>query len=88
MGDLGDMYAPYEKDVVSLKKCRFESTSGRPTHGNFPYFNLEYGNGGSFVALGWPGTWEAEFTSISKTETRLICGQRDLATKQIGRAHV
>ena len=81
MGDLGDMYAPYEKDVVSLKKCRFESTSGRPTHGNFPYFNLEYGNGGSFVALGWPGTWEAEFTSISKTETRLICGQRDLATK-------
>ena len=80
LGDHVNKYSPYAIDMQK-NTVEFSSDSGRATHINFPYFNLEYGNGGSFVALGWPGTWEAEFTSISKTETRLICGQRDLATK-------
>ena len=30
----------------------FTSDSGRATHGNFPYFNLEYGDGGAMLAIG------------------------------------
>ena len=43
--------------------ARFLCDSGRPTHEFFPYFNLEIGDGGCFVILGWAGTWEAAFES-------------------------
>lgn len=61
LGDLGNQYKPYSKDL-SKEHVNFVSSSGRPTHGNFPYFNLEYGNGGAMLAIGWAGTWEADFS--------------------------
>lgn len=77
-GDLGDMYAPY---AVALKdhSVTKESTSGRPTHGNFPYFNLEYGSGGTFIAVGWPGCWRASFENKGN-ETRFTGGQHTVST--------
>ena len=73
-GDLGDMYAPYTcklyKNYVSKG-----TDSGRPTHGDFPYFNLEYGNGGTFIAVGWPGSWRATFKSDDNKTTRVTAGQ-------------
>lgn len=79
-GDLGDLYAPYETPLREGDSFRRTSVSGRPTHGTFPYFNFEYGDGGSFVAIGWPGTWYADFTAISGDETRLTCGQGEIRT--------
>ncbi len=77
-GDLGDMYAPYKEKLNNSTFTR-QSTSGRPTHGNFPYFNLEYGKGGVFIAVGWPGCWRAEFKNKGN-ETRFTAGQLDLDT--------
>lgn len=60
MGDHGRLYADYEtalRDTV----VRFVSNSGRATHGYFPYFDLVHGNGGTLLALGWAGTWQAEY---------------------------
>lgn len=61
LGDHGNLYRPYCKDL-SEAPVEFTSDSGRATHGNFPYFNLEYGNGGAMLAIGWAGTWKARFS--------------------------
>ena len=37
----------------------FGSTGGRPSDGTMPYFNLDFGNRGCMVAVGWPGQWSA-----------------------------
>ncbi len=60
LGDHDNFYRPYEQDLSAQGK-KFISSSGRPTHGNFPYFNLECGDGGAMLAIGWAGTWAADF---------------------------
>lgn len=59
LGDHENQYRPYARPVE--EKIAFRSESGRPTHVWFPYFNLEHGEGGTLIALGWAGTWEARF---------------------------
>ncbi len=60
LGDHVNNYRPYTADLTE-KPVRFVSESGRATHEYFPYFNLEYGQGGAMLAIGWAGTWTAEF---------------------------
>lgn len=59
-GDHEKDYEPYCFDLAQ-GDIRFCSDSGRATHVYFPYFNLAYGNGGVMLAIGWAGTWTAEF---------------------------
>lgn len=65
LGDHVNKYKPYDisllKDTVS-----FRSDGGRATHVNFPYFDLAHGNGGTLIALGWAGTWQADFIPKGK----------------------
>ena len=60
LGDHANWYRPYALDVAAQPRY-FESNSGRATHVCFPYFNLEYGDGGAMLAIGWAGTWRADF---------------------------
>jgi len=60
LGDHDNWYRPYAMDLTS-NPVYFESNSGRPTHVRFPYFNLEHGDGGTMLAIGWSGTWRADF---------------------------
>ncbi len=62
MGDHDQFYAAYEND---LKKgdTYFRSEGGRATHVVFPYFDLVSGDGGTLMALGWAGTWDALFSA-------------------------
>ena len=70
LGDHENFYRPYVYDLTETP-VHFLSDSGRPTHVNFPYFNLEYGDGGVMLAIGWAGTWTADFawdgTSVTYT---------------------
>ena len=50
-GDHTNWYRPYALDIASAP-VHFESNSGRATHVSFPYFNLEYGDGGCMLAIG------------------------------------
>lgn len=59
-GDHVNYYRPYAMDIAA-NPISFKSTSGRATHINFPYFNLEYGDVGVMLAIGWGGTWQADF---------------------------
>lgn len=65
LGDHINHYAPYDKDL-EVEEASFVSEGGRATHGNFPYFNLAYGDGGALLALGWAGTWQARFVYDGK----------------------
>ena len=62
MGDHDNWYCAYEHDLLRSDKY-FQSLGGRSTHIVFPYFDLCHGNGGTMIALGWAGTWEALFSS-------------------------
>ncbi len=73
-GDLGDMYAPYSYKLTNNFVEKGTDT-GRPTHVDFPYFNLEYGNGGTFIAVGWPGSWKASFKGEGNGKTHVTAGQ-------------
>ena len=59
-GDLIGGYTPYSYDLTQTP-VHFSQTTGRPSHIHFPYFNLEYGNKGVMLAIGWAGTWNCDF---------------------------
>lgn len=61
LGDHVNLYQPYAHELEQMP-VRFYTDSGRPTHVNFPYFNLEYGDCGVMLAIGWAGTWTADFS--------------------------
>ena len=63
LGDHVNRYAAYEHDLAKADRYFFNK-SGRATHVDFPYFDLVHGDGGTLIALGWAGTWEAIFTSV------------------------
>ena len=62
LGDHENKYTPYEYDLTK-DKVNFVSDTGRATHIYFPYFNIEYADKGCMFAIGWGGTWEADFRS-------------------------
>ena len=66
LGDHDNWYAAYEHDLAKGDQY-FLSTGGRATHIVFPYFDLVHGNGGTMLALGWAGTWEALFSTDLNT---------------------
>ncbi len=70
LGDHDNKYAAYFRDLSKEEEgVSFVSDTGRATHINFPYFNLEYGDGGAMLAIGWAGTWRADFVT-NGDETR------------------
>lgn len=80
LGDHENFYRPYEHDLTEGPRT-FTSVNGRPTHIQFPYFNLEHGDGGALLALGWGGTWEAQLTLEADGLTRFRgTGTRGLRT--------
>lgn len=74
MGDHEYKYEEYDYDL-SQKSVNFRSDLGRATHIYFPYFNLETDDGGALLALGWAGTWEADFVYDANKETTNYKGQ-------------
>ena len=48
---------------------------GYPSDLTMPYFNLEWGGAGVFIAVGWPGQWAAEFARQERTACRVRAGQ-------------
>ena len=74
LGDKECNYLPYEYNLNN-NNAGFKSTSGRPTHVYFPYFNIENDAGGAMLALGWSGTWSADFTYDNVKNTTTFKGE-------------
>ena len=80
LGDHQNQYRPYEHKLAD-GGVNHKSEIGKPTHIYFPYYNLEHGNGGTLIALGWGGTWEADFSVGNGGGTRFTgIGTNDLRT--------
>ena len=76
----GQYYTPYEQDLT-VRSYSDRSTSGRPSHGTFPYYNLSFGRSGTFIAIGWPGRWKASFSYDKKSgKTTFSAGQVSVST--------
>lgn len=76
----GDLTAPasYQPHAVSLEpksEQRFAPPSGRPTFGAYPFYNVEFDDGGVIAVIGWPGQWAAGFTRDAATALRVTGGQ-------------
>ncbi len=79
LGDYVNQYNPYSIDLQN-QMIEFSSDSGRATHINFPYFNLEYGDEGAMLAIGWAGTWNARFSSKGNVSTYTATAVNGLKT--------
>lgn len=60
LGDHRNLYADYQTELRDTT-VEFVSSNGRATHIVFPYFDLVHGDGGTLMAIGWAGTWQAKF---------------------------
>ena len=73
LGDHDNQYLPYDYDL-SAQNVNFTSLAGRATHVYFPYFNLETDDGGALLAIGWGGTWQADFVYDAASESTHYVG--------------
>jgi len=63
-GDHWEKYAPYETYCWHQPEgCSIVGDS-RPTHGEFPYFDVTRKEGGLLCAIGWSGNWRADFRHL------------------------
>ena len=52
-------------------------SGGRPSNSTaFPFFNLQYGDQGVIVAVGWSGQWEARFQRVGQNAIAMQAGQQ------------
>ena len=77
-----------ERSFVPLKRVLkpgedygFAPVGGRPSNGAFPFFNVQHGDGGTFVAIGWTGQWAARVGRDPAGATRLRAGMEQTHLK-------
>ena len=74
----GESFAPVE-DVLSpedQKGMVFAPIGGRSSDGVMPFFNLAGRDGGTVLAIGWSGQWEAGFRRSPKGALEARAGQQ------------
>lgn len=74
----GGDYAPLKTQLHRQPSVvRLENTGGRSSFGTLPYFNVEMdGAGGVIGAIGWSGSWVADFHR-DKTGIRIKAGMKE-----------
>lgn len=74
-----DSYEPYQTVLAPGGERKFAPPphSGKSTDGpnGWPYFNLQFRDGGVITAVGWPGQWASSFTRNASTGARVKAGQ-------------
>jgi alpha-galactosidase len=69
-------YVPLRTVLAAGKQFALAGEKGLPTEKSMPYFNVECGNRGQIVVLGWPGQWSARFLRDDANNLRLRAGQQ------------
>ena len=82
-----DDFAPYQRVLNGTDELVLRPEGGRSSQLNFPFFNIDTGSGhGMIAAIGWTGTWKANFkpegegrlqfaTGIDRLNTWLNAGE-------------
>jgi alpha-galactosidase len=68
-------YGPRETPLPAKSVKRFAGAGGRPTNVDWSYFNLQWGQQGLIVVVGWPGQWAGEFARDEARGIRIRAGQ-------------
>jgi alpha-galactosidase len=68
-------YGPRETPLPPNAKARVGGAGGRPTNSDWSYFNLQSGDRGTIVVVGWPGQWAAEFSRDAGRTLGIRAGQ-------------
>ena len=70
-------YEPFRQVLETNLTKKFAPEGGRPTNGpnGWPYYNLQWNDGGLILAVGWPGQWATSFTRDDKNGLRVVAGQ-------------
>ncbi len=68
-------FQPKDSPIEPGKSLRLAPTGGRPASTSaFPFFNLQCGDGGAIIAVGWTGQWAAAFDRSAAGSTRISAG--------------
>jgi alpha-galactosidase len=73
-----DSFEPFRRVLAPGSAAQFGTNSGKSCDGpnGWPYFNLQYGDGGLILAVGWPGNWAGSFTRDASTGLTVRAGQK------------
>jgi alpha-galactosidase len=67
-------FAPVERKLQAGENLALAPVGGRPSNGTFPFFNLDQGGAGCFVAIGWTGQWAASLNRDPAGALRVQAG--------------
>jgi len=67
-------FLPRETVAEPGKPIAFAPAGGRPSNQVFPFFNVQYGDEGLLVAIGWSGQWAARLERTPTGPTRIHAG--------------
>ncbi len=67
-------YGPIDTPLGPGQSKRLGGTNGKATDSDWSYFNLQWGDRGAIVAVGWPGQWASTFTRDNAKGLRLAAG--------------
>lgn len=78
-------YTPRETSLHVGDELSFAPNGGRPCDGAFPYYRIQFEEGGHSIAVGWPAQWATHFNRLvdgvqvragqEKTNLRLMPGE-------------
>ncbi len=74
-------YGPRETPLPPKATATFAGAGGRPTNVDWSYFNLQWGDEGVIIVVGWPGQWAGEFVRDEARGLRVRAGQELVRTK-------
>lgn len=60
-GNSEQSFAPMASVLTPATPHTFAPNGGRSSDGYLPFFNLQTGAGGTIIAIGWSGQWQARF---------------------------
>lgn len=72
----GDSFRPITDLLPVGKSIALAPNGGRSSDGHMPFFNLQLGNGGVAIAVGWSGQWAASFDRQGSRQVHARAGMQ------------
>jgi alpha-galactosidase len=69
-----ESFMPEDVPVYGGRTVRLAPSGGRPSSGEFPFFNYEDANSGVIAAIGWTGQWAFSVEHTMAGPSRLVAG--------------
>lgn len=68
-------YQPLQSTLGPNERTCISAAGGRPTSTHMSYFNVQWGEQGAIIVVGWPGQWSATFTRDDNNGLHIQAGQ-------------